>query len=109
MGLFLIVVIAGWLYVVLAPAREVLRGDDRGSMVPGRAYMVFLLWLVPLAAATVLYVSSWMLFASALRTVALGLLLVAVPFLPLHGVVAAFGRPAFLVPPPYRPSDRQAG
>jgi hypothetical protein len=109
MGLVLIVVIAGWLYVVLAPARQVLRGDDRGSMVPGRAYLAFLLWFVPLAAATMLYVSSSMLFASALRMVALFLLLVAVPCLLLHGALAAFGRPAFLVPPPYRPPHRRAG
>lgn len=102
MGLVLIVVIAGWLYVMLAPAREVLRGDDRGSFVPGRAYLAFVLWFVPLAGATAFFAASSLVWSPMLRTIALGLLLVAALFLVLHAVVSRFGRPAFLVPQPYR-------
>ena len=109
MGLVLIVVTAGWSYVALAPARQVLRGDDRGSVVRGRAYLVFLLWFVPLAAATAFYAVSSLWFSPMLRLVASGLLLVAALFLLLHGAVSRFGRPAFLVPHPYRrPADSTA-
>jgi hypothetical protein len=107
MGLVLIVVVGGWLYVLLAPAREVLRGDDRGSVVPGHAYLAFVLWVVPLGGATAFFAASSMVWSPMFRTVALSLLPVAALFLILHAVVSRFGRPAFLVPHPYRPPRGQ--
>ena len=113
-----IVAVAGWmLYRVLAPARAIWRGDARRVpsfsqiTVNARSYLAFLLWFVPMFVGIALLgiMLIWISITGevstagrAIATTGVALVVVGLPLIVLRWVVSAFGRPRFLVPPPYR-------
>ncbi|HEX6870212.1 MAG TPA: hypothetical protein VF163_03855, partial [Micromonosporaceae bacterium] len=117
LGLIWTSIMGGLLYVSVSPAGAIWRGDaDRvpqlGQIsVNARSYLAFLLWSVPFfgGGTTVGLVfvigtltgSRDVLLLTAAKA-AFALILVSVPLIGLHWFVNAFGRPEFLIPPPYR-------
>jgi hypothetical protein len=124
MGLFLMALGAGGLYQLLAPARAIWRGHtDRvpwGSQTIGvtpRTYGAFLVWVVPtlggvcLLSITLLLGSIVVprdplrpLFGTSVALVLGGPILGL-----LHLAVSLFGRPRWLIPPPWRTQDPVPG
>jgi hypothetical protein len=112
----------GLLYLTLAPAREVLGGDEshmptfrtsRASLgVHGHSYLTFLLWSVPINVAIILVCmltlsSPTSALATVLPVIITLLVLLAIPFIALHITVNLFAWPKSLIPKAYR--DRPSG
>jgi hypothetical protein len=116
-GLVFVAVAGAMLFAGLHPAAAIWRGDANrvphlGTIsVNARSYLAFLLWFVPFFLGLGLVVAAAVAqtlgrSGSGVLAITGGagvvLMTVGVPLIGLHWFVSAFGRPKFLIPPPYR-------
>jgi hypothetical protein len=115
-GLLVVGVCTAMLYLVLAPVRDIWRGDKRrvpslpSISVNARSYLAFLAWFVPVFGGLALLGLTWIVgqFVGSKKVLyplfvtGVALILGGPPLVVLHWFVSAFGRPRFLIPPPYR-------
>ena len=115
-GLLVVGVCTAVLYTVLAPVRDIWRGNKRrvpslpSISVNARSYLAFLAWFVPEFGGLALLGLTWIVgqFVGPTKVLyplfvtGVVLILGGPSLILLHWFVSAFGRPRFLIPPPYR-------